>query len=93
MSCSKFESMTSGIQVQSVSTTPIHLIIPLYLLLLRRRRRRRLLLLLFLLLPLGAQGIHETLRFTSVSYFKTVGRTPWTGDQPVARPLPNTNTA
>jgi hypothetical protein len=31
---------------------------------------------LFLLLPLGAQNIRETLRFTSVSYFKTFDRTP-----------------
>jgi hypothetical protein len=36
---------------------------------------------LLLLLPLGAEDIRETLRFTSV------GRTPWTGDQPDARPL------
>jgi hypothetical protein len=43
---------------------------------------------LFLLLPLGAQGIRETLRFTSVSYSKTFGKTAWTSDQPVARPLP-----
>jgi hypothetical protein len=33
-------------------------------------------------------------RFVSLQFLnpKTVGRTPWTGDQPVARPLPNTNT-
>jgi hypothetical protein len=35
-------------------------------------------------------------RFVSLQFLnlKTVGRTPWTGDQPVARPLPtqdNTN--
>jgi hypothetical protein len=41
-----------------------------------------------LLLPLEAQGIRETLRFSSVSSFKTVVRIPWAGDQPVARPLP-----
>jgi hypothetical protein len=35
------------------------------------------------LLPLGAQGIRETLNL------HTVGTTPWRGDQPVARPLPN----
>jgi hypothetical protein len=46
---------------------------------------------LFLLLPRGALDIRETLRFTSVSYSKTFGRNPWTSDQPVARPLPNTN--
>jgi hypothetical protein len=28
------------------------------------------------------------LLFSSVIIFYTVGRTPWTGDQPVARPLP-----
>jgi hypothetical protein len=31
-------------------------------------------------------------RFTSVSQSRTVGRTPWISDQPIARPLPNTNT-
>jgi hypothetical protein len=31
--------------------------------------------------------LHETFRFISVTRFKTVGRTPWTGDQLVARPL------
>jgi hypothetical protein len=40
---------------------------------------------LFLLLPLGAQGICETLHFTSASKSKTFGRTLWTSDQPVAR--------
>jgi hypothetical protein len=46
---------------------------------------------LFLFLPLGADGIRETLFHFSF----LVGRTPWTGDQRVARPLPtqdNTNT-
>jgi hypothetical protein len=51
-----------------------------------------IIIILFLLLPLGAYGIRETLRFTSISYSKTVGMTPWTGDLLVARPLPNTNT-
>jgi hypothetical protein len=32
--------------------------------------------------------LHETFRFTSVTRSRTVGRTPWTGDQHVARPLP-----
>jgi hypothetical protein len=40
--------------------------------------------------PVGAYGICEMLRFTSVSQLKTIGRTPWTGDQPVAMPLPYT---
>jgi hypothetical protein len=33
-------------------------------------------------------------RFVSLQFLnlKPVARTPWTGDQPVARPLPNTNT-
>jgi hypothetical protein len=35
---------------------------------------------------------HLDLRFTSISSSKTVCRTPWTRDQPLARPLPNTNT-
>jgi hypothetical protein len=46
------------------------------------------------LAPTGAWGIHETSRFTSVSLSKTVGRTPWTSDHLIARPLPtqdNTN--
>jgi hypothetical protein len=32
--------------------------------------------------------------FVSLQFLNpnTVGRTPWIGDQPVARPLPNTNT-
>jgi hypothetical protein len=44
--------------------------------------------------PTGAWGIHETSHFTSVSLSRTVGRTPWTSDQLIARPLPtqdNTN--
>jgi hypothetical protein len=40
--------------------------------------------------PAWSIGIHETLRFTLVS--KTFSRTHWTSDQPIARPLPNTNT-
>jgi hypothetical protein len=31
------------------------------------------------------------LPFTSVSWSKTFSRTPWTSDQPVTRPLPNTD--
>jgi hypothetical protein len=31
-------------------------------------------------------------RFNLVSYSRTVGRTAWNSDQPIARPLPNTNT-
>jgi hypothetical protein len=30
---------------------------------------------------------HETFHFISVTTSRTVGRTPWTGDQLVARPL------
>jgi hypothetical protein len=36
----------------------------------------------------GAWGIHETFRLTSVSLSRTVGRTPWTSDQLIARLLP-----
>jgi hypothetical protein len=32
--------------------------------------------------------LHEIFRFTSVTISRTVGRTPWTGDQLFARPLP-----
>jgi hypothetical protein len=32
--------------------------------------------------------LHETSRFTSVTRCRKVSRTPWTGDQIVARPLP-----
>jgi hypothetical protein len=32
--------------------------------------------------------LHGTFRFTSVTRSRSVGRTPWTGDQLVARPLP-----
>jgi hypothetical protein len=46
---------------------------------------------LFQLLPLGAYGICEMLRFTSVCLFKIFGRTSWTSDQPVARSLSNTH--
>jgi hypothetical protein len=38
------------------------------------------------LAPTGVWGIHETFRFTSVSLSGTVGRTPWTSDQLIARP-------
>jgi hypothetical protein len=31
--------------------------------------------------------LHETFRFISVTRSRTVSRTPWTGDQLVARPL------
>jgi hypothetical protein len=50
------------------------------------------LLLVFLPLALqpnsGLGRLHETFRFTSVTRSRIVGRTPWTGDQLVARPLP-----
>jgi hypothetical protein len=36
---------------------------------------------------LGLGRLHETFRFISVTRSRTVGRTPWTGDQLVARPL------
>jgi hypothetical protein len=36
----------------------------------------------------GLGHLHETFRFTSVTRYRTVCRTPWTGDQLVARPLP-----
>jgi hypothetical protein len=36
---------------------------------------------------LGPGRLHETFRFISVTRSRTVGRTPWTGDQLVARPL------
>jgi hypothetical protein len=36
---------------------------------------------------LGLDRLHETFRFISVTSFRTVGRTHWTGDQLVARPL------
>jgi hypothetical protein len=39
--------------------------------------------------PISDLGhLHETFRFTAVTRSRTVGRTPWTGDQLVARPLP-----
>jgi hypothetical protein len=39
--------------------------------------------------PCGAQGIRETLRFHfNFLILQTDCRTPWTGHQPVARPLP-----
>jgi hypothetical protein len=44
---------------------------------------------LWLYNPIQALGrLHETFRFTSVTRSRTVGRTPWTDDQLVARPLP-----
>jgi hypothetical protein len=48
----------------------------------------------FFFFPLALQPnsvlgrLHETFRFTSVTTSRTVGRTPWTGDQLVVRPLP-----
>jgi hypothetical protein len=36
---------------------------------------------------LGLGHLHETFRLISVTRSKTVSRTPWTGDQLVARPL------
>jgi hypothetical protein len=36
---------------------------------------------------LGLGRLHKTFRFIPVTRFRTVGRTPWTGDQLVARPL------
>jgi hypothetical protein len=36
---------------------------------------------------LGLARLHETFRFISVCRSRTVCRTPWTGDQLVARPL------
>jgi hypothetical protein len=53
-----------------------------------------LLLLLLLIFPLALQpnsglgSLHETFGFTLVTRSRTVGSTPWTGDQLVARPLP-----
>jgi hypothetical protein len=51
------------------------------------------------LFPVDSNLVHRAsvTRFVSLQFLnpKTVGRTPWTGDQPVARPLPtqdNTNT-
>jgi hypothetical protein len=34
----------------------------------------------------GLGGLHKTFRFLSVTRSRTVSRTPWTGDQLVARP-------
>jgi hypothetical protein len=36
---------------------------------------------------LGLGSLHETFRFISITRSRTVIRTPWTGDQLVARPL------
>jgi hypothetical protein len=36
----------------------------------------------------GLGRLHETFRFTSATRSRTRGRTPWTGDQLVARSLP-----
>jgi hypothetical protein len=38
-------------------------------------------------LILGLGRLHETFRSISVTRSRTVGRTPWTGDQLIARPL------
>jgi hypothetical protein len=44
---------------------------------------------LWLYIPIQALAVSMKLTdFTSVTRFRTVGRTPWTGDQLVARPLP-----
>jgi hypothetical protein len=37
---------------------------------------------------LGLGHFHETFHFTPVTRSRTVGKTPWLGDQLVARPLP-----
>jgi hypothetical protein len=43
---------------------------------------------LWLYSPISGLGpLHETFRFISVTRSRTVGWTPWTGDQIVARPL------
>jgi hypothetical protein len=36
----------------------------------------------------GLGRFHEAFTFTSVTRSRTVGRTPWTGDQLVTSPLP-----
>jgi hypothetical protein len=36
----------------------------------------------------GLGRLHDTFLFTSVTRSRTIGRTPWWGDQLVARPLP-----
>jgi hypothetical protein len=36
---------------------------------------------------LGLSRLHETFRFITISRSRTVGRTPWTGDQLVGRTL------
>jgi hypothetical protein len=36
---------------------------------------------------LGLGRLHETFCFSSVTRSRTVGRTPWTGDQLITRPL------
>jgi hypothetical protein len=36
----------------------------------------------------GLGCLHKTFRFTSITRSRTVGRTPWMGDQLVTRPLP-----
>jgi hypothetical protein len=36
----------------------------------------------------GLGSLHESFRFTSITRSRTVGRTPWTGDQLVARLVP-----
>jgi hypothetical protein len=49
---------------------------------------KRLLFFLWLYSPiLGLDLLRETFRFISVTRSRAVGRTPWTGDQLVARPL------
>jgi hypothetical protein len=73
-------------------------VLPLLLLVSSRKRNFTLTKLLvythiffFILLSLqpnsGLGRLHETFRFTSVTRSRTVGRTPWTDDQLIARPL------
>jgi hypothetical protein len=42
--------------------------------------------------PMALQPLLDLDRFFSFLIFYTVGRTPWMGDQPVARPLPTHRT-
>jgi hypothetical protein len=51
-------------------------------------RLERFFLLWFYIPNSGLGRLHECFRFTSLTRSRTVGRTPWTGDQLVARPLP-----
>jgi hypothetical protein len=49
-------------------------------------------MLLLLIIPLWLYSRLDLGRFFSFLILYTVGRTPWTGDQPVARPLPTHKT-